>query len=150
MESSRHSEFPHGADDVKFEASWIFPIICGFPWGPRQRLFELRQWRLDVSIIIAFNVKKLIMMTYHRWRLPSLFGKARPSSVRRLTETTGSSTDIDSSAGFSKQQTEVTNGGFSRESTGITVSSLYERIFKKATSSHRQPDGCESGKGDIQ
>lgn len=97
------------------------------------------------SIIITFNVKKLIMMTYHRWRLPSL-----PSSVRRLTETMGSSTDIDSSAGFSKQQTKVTNGGFSRESTGITVSSLYERILKKATSSHRQPDDCESGKGDMQ
>lgn len=107
------------------------------------------------SIIIAFNVNELIMMTYYRWRLPSPFGKARhrrpiSSPVRRLTETMGSSTDIDSSAAFSKQQTKVTNGGFSRESTGITVSSLYEKILKKATSSHRQPDDCESGKGEMQ
>lgn len=102
------------------------------------------------SIIIAFNVNELITMIYYRLRLLP-FGRPRhqrpePSSVRRLTETTGSSIDLDSGAPFSKR---LTSGGFSRQLTGTTVTSLYERLLGKAPSSHRQPDDCESGKGQV-
>jgi hypothetical protein len=105
------------------------------------------------SIIIAFNVNELITMIYYHLRLLP-FGRPRhqrpgPSSVRRLTETTGSSMDLDSAAPFSKQQTRLTSGGFSRQLTGTTVTSLYERLLGKAPSRHRQPDDCESGKGQI-
>ncbi|RMJ28008.1 CorA-like Mg2+ transporter protein [Aspergillus sp. HF37] len=136
------SEFPHEANDVKFKSSWIFPIIFGCSAAVS-----------IPSIIIAFNVNELITMIYYRLRLPP-FGRPRhqrpvPSSVRRLTETTSSSTDLDSAAPFSKLQTRLTSGGFSRELTGTTVTSLYERLLGKAPSGYRQPDDCESGKGQI-